>query len=155
MTEENPYTPPVADPSIAPQRQSLPEMDTPSLKVLRNDSHTIRALGALSVLAAIVGPMIILFAPQEESPGLAYAIGGGFFLFFGLVSYCSWWRPSWGRIPGILYCALALFSFPIGTIIGILGIISYARGGPLFGPDRYPHSVLDAEWKYRKRHGVN
>jgi len=93
-------------------------------------------------------------SPPEVSVLPEVASGAGILCFFGLVSYGSWRRPSWGRIPGVVCCILALFLVPIGTAIGVLGLIAYGRGRDLFGPNRYLHGMLDAEWKYRRRHGV-
>ena len=77
-----------------------------------------------------------------------------FLALFGLISYSCWWRPRWGRVPGVLYCLLLLLSIPIGTIIGIFRLFAYAGGHELFGPNRYLHSILQEEWKYRKRNGI-
>ncbi len=64
--------------------------------------------------------------------------------------YGSWTRKSWARGLGIVLCVLMLFNFPLGTIIGIFGIISLAKGARLFGPNRITHQQLKAEVAARK-----
>ena len=43
-----------------------------------------------------------------------------------------------------------LVGFPVGTIIGIMGLIAYATGGKLFGPERLAHGDVIAVYKQRK-----
>jgi len=76
----------------------------------------------------------------------------GLLMFFGFVAYGSWIRPSWGRILGVLFCILSLFAIPIGTIVGVLGLIAYGRGSSLFGENRYESKILEDELKYRKKY---
>lgn len=154
MTQENPYRAPAGDPCIAPERCEYNDLDTKTLKRLRNHSHTIRTIGALGALGTLVGPAIVFFSPPESALGVVTGVGIGILVLCGTVVYGSWWRPSWGRIPGMLYCILALFGFPIGTAIGVLGLIAFGNAAALFGPKRYRHSIIEREWKYRKKHRI-
>ncbi len=54
---------------------------------------------------------------------------------FGLTIYGSLKRKSWGRILGVIVCALLLFAFPIGTFLGIVGLVAYSRLKFAFSPD--------------------
>jgi hypothetical protein len=154
MGEENPYRPPAGDPSVAPERCEYKDLDTKTLKRLRNHSHTVRTIGALGALGILVGPAIVFFSPSESSFAVVTGVGIGILVLGGLVVYGCWWRPSWGRIPGTLYCILSLVGFPIGTAIGVFGLIAFGSGAALFGPARYRHSILESEWKYRKKHRI-
>jgi hypothetical protein len=153
---ENPYATPASEGSL-PARNLFQDIPTKELKKLRNDSHTIRAVAALLVL----GLLFILLAV-----GLMFARSGGalgvfellFILFFAalnsvvLVGLIR--RENWGRILGFVSGTLMLIGIPIGTLIGVLFMVSLARGKRLFGPDRLVHKQLEAEWKYRKRNKV-
>ncbi|MCZ6796091.1 MAG: hypothetical protein O7J95_20980 [Planctomycetota bacterium] len=63
-------------------------------------------------------------------------------------------RASWGRISGMIVCSLMLLNIPVGTLIGVLGLVALAQGARLFGPGRYRPSDLRKELKYRKQHGI-
>ncbi len=60
-------------------------------------------------------------------------------------------RTTWGRIIGILTCGIWCLKFPIGTLIGIWGIVTLAPSSNLFGPKRILHKDLKNELKYRKK----
>ena len=48
-------------------------------------------------------------------------------------------------------CSVMLINVPIGTLLGILGLVAFIRGERLFGPDRYVGRELKAELKRRKK----
>ncbi len=79
-------------------------------------SSTIAALMPLSDapawLSGMLGTLLIVGAILLIAMGIVYFLVGR-----GL-----WNRKSWARIAAIILCALSIFSFPIGTIIGGFGI---------------------------------
>lgn len=65
--------------------------------------------------------------------------------------YASLVRPNGGRTNGILACGFMLLGFPLGTILGLLGIIAFVGGKPLFGANKIQHKDLEKEYKFRKK----
>ncbi len=52
---------------------------------------------------------------------------------------------------GIILCAISLLGIPIGTLIGIIGLIAFVGGEKLFGEGKYLHADLQREFKHRKK----
>jgi hypothetical protein len=154
---ENPYAAPVTTDVALAERRNFTGIPTTELNKLRNDSHSIRAVGALAILG--LGIMMLFVAtnmfggvrPLGTAELLFFALIAGFqlVLVIGLLK-----RPNWGRVIGICAAALMLLGFPIGTLIGILLMVALVRGERLFGPDRLIHKELEAEWKYRRKNKV-
>ncbi|MCP5537583.1 MAG: hypothetical protein H7A51_15290 [Akkermansiaceae bacterium] len=154
MTENNPYATPQSDISVTGDRASFHDLDTKALKKLRNNSHTIRALGGVNILVILVSASLLSLLSSHYLDQLSVGIAIAAIILGLLSAYALWWRPAGGRVIGILSCILMLASFPIGTLIGILGIISLSQSGILFGPDKPRHKDIEAEWKYRKKNKV-
>jgi len=151
----NPYSPPEVDPSVKLERRVYKELDMKELKRICNHSQTIRTIGILSVCVAILGVAIVFFSLWSRWYAVSVLGGGiGLLMFCGFVAYGSWRRPSWGRILGVLFCISSLFAIPVGTIVGVLGLIAYGRGSALFGGNRYERKILEDELKYRKKHKI-
>lgn len=166
MNEANVYAPPETDirQSISGEGDdpALRQMSTKELKKLFNHSNTIRVLIFLWCLGlaflVFAVPVMFLAAASGDKEAVVSLVMGILFLVFGALQaagvYGCWNRLAWGRTLGIVLCALSLPSFPIGTIIGILGIIAFSGGGRLFGPDRLTHERLKAEVAYRKANNI-
>jgi len=60
-------------------------------------------------------------------------------------------RSNWGRVMGIIACAFMLLRIPIGTIIGIMGLVAFIKAKELFGPDRITHAEVKRAFKQAKR----
>lgn len=152
---DNPYAAPVNSGMVA-ERRAFPDIPTPDLKKLRNDSHTIRAVVALIILGLVLLGIVMLTAVfvgngMGAAELIVVTVIGGLqsVVMIGLIQ-----RATWGRIAGFISGSFMLFGFPIGTLIGILFLVSLIRGARLFGPDRLAHKELEAEWKYRKKNKV-
>jgi hypothetical protein len=148
---DNAFAPPRANLETQTGPQALWEMPFKELKKLYLASVNIRALGILYGLGAFGGLLAgaLLFSGKIE-PWLGFVL-----LASGVVSVAacisSYTRPGWGKVVGILLCVLSLLNVPWGTLIGILGLIAYANGGKLFGPDRLLHKDVVAVYKVRKK----
>ena len=46
---------------------------------------------------------------------------------------------------------MLLLGFPLGTIIGLFGIIAFAQSESVFGPERFRHKAIEREWRARRR----
>ena len=157
---ENVFAPPRANLDVHEGPEALWEMSFKEVRKLYLASVNVRALGllyGLGAVGAIAAGGIFLFAPLKDA-GRAESMGAAFaaiLVFLGVIyiaaTISSYTRPRWGRWLGIVLCALSLLSFPFGTIIGIMGLIAYAQGGKLFGPDRLYHNDVAAVYKQRKK----
>ena len=111
-------------------------MKRPDLLLLIAIWEFITAFGAfigISIIAVFAFPDAINHTWGSATPGVIFgfsiailvllcyigiAIAGGIGILQG---------KEWGRILSIAHAALNLFSFPIGTVIGILSIIYLTR----------------------------
>jgi hypothetical protein len=160
MPEANPFAPPVAPISGGEGsggRELFADLDTRTLKKLRDNSNTVRALGVLWALAtplyAVVGATTL--GSGLGGAGAAFAgISLAMVALFGIGSCACFARPAWGRALGIILNAIALLVFPVGTLIGIFGLIAFVGGERLFGAHRLPHADLQREFKQRKQNRI-
>jgi len=155
---DNVFAPPQAKLDVHEGPEVLWEMTWKEVRKLYLASVNIRALGVLYAIGAVgilaVGTVSLLGRPERATPG--YAEGWiGVIVLVGLVELAacvtSYTRPAWGRWLGIVLCILSLVSFPFGTVIGILGLVAYAQGGKLFGPERLLHKDVAIVYKQRKK----
>lgn len=149
----NAYAPPATDIRQNPiDSAGAPKLGPDEARRFYNHSRSIGALVflwclGLVIMAAILVPNVLESAKRaggNPDLGLFFAIVGGMVLLLlaGIVG--CWRRESWGRVVGMVLCALMLFNFWIGTLIGIFGLIELARSSRLFGPGRLTHRHLKA-----------
>lgn len=61
--------------------------------------------------------------------------------------FCT--RATWSRYFGSLCSFFVIFFYPpVGTLLGVTALYSFARDGRLFGPKRFKH--IDLELRYRE-----
>ena len=159
---ENVFAPPRASLDVQEGPEVLWQMSWKDIRKLYLASVNVRALGFLYGLGAfgvfavaattVIGMSQATETPLDTVPG---ALFSGLLVVMGVlyVSACvtSYTRPKWGRVLGIVLCVLGLISFPFGTLISIFGLIAYAQGGKLFGPERLLHKDVAAVYKQRKK----
>jgi hypothetical protein len=96
-------------------------------------------IGALFLLG--IGSMMGTMSSDSMLVGALGAAAGVFLLALGVfeafVGWGLWKRQPWSRIAAIVVSVLSLFSFPVGTIIGAVGIW-------LFGFDETVKSLFGA-----------
>ncbi len=93
------------------------------------------AVGALIILLVFGGAIGLIEAAANQDPGAHIAIpvvgvvGGAIFLLLMITGVPSiaagiglLRMAPWSRILGIVLCALHVFSFPLGTALGIYGL---------------------------------
>lgn len=166
--DANAYAPPTTDvrQSMTPGGDdALKRLSTKEVKKLFNHSRSVGALVFLWSLGVVVTAAILIpnfLAGVKQAGGQT---GDGmvtvFLGIFGAVMvlqvagvYGCWVRASWARTVGIILCVLMLLNFPLGTLIGIFGLIALISGGRLFGPERLTHQQLKAEVAYRKANNL-
>ncbi len=174
MTIEHPAGPPETDnPYSAPEfdsiggdsrRLSFPDLSFKEVKKLKNHSASITTLAVLWIIGFLVS---LGYAAALMIGGVERADGDAFILalviavvvvlsIFQLVTAIGCFRrTSWSRVCGMIVCVLMLINIPVGTALGILGLIAFAQSGALFGPDRYSPRELKQEFAHRKRHRID
>ena len=153
---QNVFAPPRANLESQEGPQELWQMDFKRLRRLYNASHTIRALGGLYGLGLVIflgGALTLVNSRYSASPDnrALVVLMFAFSALSLLGAVTSFVRRRWARWLGMGLCVLSLASVPIGTVIGILGIIAYAQGGRLFGRDRVTHKDVVGVYQQRKR----
>ena len=148
----NPYQSPQAK-LEGGDRRLFPEWDFKTLKKVRNNSSTIQTLGWLWIIGSVLNVAVGFIALVNAGSMALINLGIGAFAAFA--AYGAIRRPYWGKTVGMILCCIALIGFPIGTIIGIMGLIAFSEKAPLFGPNKLSHKDICDEFKYRKRHKVN
>lgn len=155
MTDSaNVYAPPVEAGGPIEDRHAFSDHSTAELKKLYNHSHTVGTLGVLWCLGVAVGIWLGVMALGGDGGttlGLIILAATGLQLAAVIGAFG---RAAWGRTVGMIACGLMLLNIPLGTVIGIFGLIAYGGGGRLFGEGRYRHAELKAEYKRRKRLGI-
>lgn len=157
MSVENPYQAPVAQNETATPAPTYKQLHTVELNKLYHRSRNIGAIAALCTIGVIVMGFVAsmpLIEPnefQDSESQAVIAILGSIGLFQLIAAIGLFKRTSWGKILGFVVCAIMLVNIPIGTLIGIVGIIALSQGGDLFGANRITHKELKAEFILRKQ----
>ena len=151
---DNVYAPPRANLETQEGPPELWQVQFKRLARLYSATQTIRALGFLYALVTFflaLGVMAALRPDGGSTPGatIAILILSSALSLAGTVG--SFARPLWGRWAGIALCVVGLAGFPVGTLVGLFGIVAYAQGARLFGPDRLKHEDVIDVYKRRKR----
>ncbi len=145
---DNPYAPPTAELHPPPQTRLLfADMSTKDLKTLKDRSTNIRVIGFFWGFAAVVSLILGLTLWKEDK--VVSLIAFAFLLGLALMVYGCWARPAWARIPGMVFAALYVPAFPVGTIIGGMALLAFYHGKALFGPGRLTPDDLTTEYKHR------
>ena len=157
MNKENPYKTPE---TIQPQHRTsdgspLAQMERKRFKKLYYRSVNVGTIAFLLIIGVIA--LAWLLYKQKtiaEANHNTIIISPIFYIstiFSILAAIGLFMRASWGRIVGIIACALMLINIPIGTIIGIAGLVALFQAPELFGNNRFLHKDLKKEYKKRKR----
>lgn len=140
-------------------RNTFPSIETPRLKQLYNAHRSIQTLCVLWILGLIflfIMLMVSLFSPEstmEARLGWSAILIPLIGFYLATVIGC-YQRKKWARICGIIACVFALPGFPIGSLLGIIGLFAFGRSPELFGLDRLDPDELIVEYKKRKqKHG--
>lgn len=153
---DNVFAPPASTLEDRGGPDALWEMPFKELARLRNASINIRVFGFLFGLGAagsllMVGLGGLGAARSNATPGTVIVLV--ILLASGLLSAAAcagaYARPRWGRVVGFIACAVNMIGFPLGTLIGALGLYAYYRGDKLFGPERFLHNDVVAAYKAR------
>ena len=137
---------------------TFPEIETQRLRQLYSASRWIQGIWGLTILAVVVDVGALVFLANGGDgygSGEARAIAMGL-LGLGLAVHLGFligWarRAKWARPNGIVLCVLALFVPPFGTVIGIFGLVAFARSAELFGSERRETWEVAAEYRARKK----
>jgi hypothetical protein len=147
----NPFAPPRASVEVREGPNELWAMPFKELRKIYHASHTFRALGFLYGLVAIgCGAVMTMFGFNAHGADMTLLILFVIVLATAAASVTSYTRQEWGRGLGGFLCILMLFMIPIGTVIGILGLVAYFQAGKLFGAGRLEHGDVILVYRQRK-----
>ena len=130
------------------------------LKKLYNHSRTIRMLVILWCFSILFSVLIIVVLTattlkEGELIGLAVIFVWVVILAFQAITvYGTMKRADWGRNCAIIICSIMLLGFPMGTLVGALGLVALVQGKVLFGHDHLEFKLLKEEYKYRKKNKI-
>lgn len=140
-------------------RIDLSDLNTKQLKNLFDCSNTVKSLCVLWTvgICGMIFWLIRLLVSGRGSPPpaeiVALLLMVNVLAVFAVIG--GFKRVTWGRVCGILLSCICLLSFfPYGTVIGFFGLIGYARGGQLWGPNAVSHKSLKQEVRHRKKNKV-
>lgn len=143
---KNPYETPKSDLNKKQQTDGenehshLDVMNDEDVNKLNKFSSDINILGTLSALCIPGSAYYIyeIFTKGYKSP--IWPILS--LLVACITAYSAFARPSWGRPVCITVSLLLLPGFPIGTIIGYIGVRAALDGKQLFGEERISNYEL-------------
>lgn len=147
--EANVYGPPQSE-LIAPP-QPLAGLSAKELKKIINGWHRLLVLCSfwgLSVLALFSMVGILMLEKGEELGSF------GFLLALGAIYLACIWgtlaKKTWGRVLGMIVCSLMLFGFPIGTLLGAMGLFGFVGAKPLFGASGLNYAEVKQQYRLLK-----
>jgi hypothetical protein len=122
---------------------------------LYNTSRNVSTIGGICAFFAVMYLLMFLLfvsvfeSSQEELGAMALLFGA--MILFSMSAIGLFKRTNWGRTLGIISCVLLLLVFPIGTIIGIVGIRALSSAPGLFGGNTLTHDEIKNEFNKLKR----
>ncbi|MGJ8671626.1 hypothetical protein [Rubritalea sp.] len=165
MSVDNPYEAPLVEQPvnassiqarINEKLRDYKSLDEKAFKKLYYRSCNVSAIAALVLIAGLVIAGLLIFGwnePNDPDESMVYGVGLlSLMAVFQLVCFIGLaTRATWGRTMGFISCSLMLLNIPLGTLIGIVGLVALSKAPELFGPTRVTHKELKAEFKLRKQ----
>ncbi|MBW2005306.1 MAG: hypothetical protein JRI72_12015 [Deltaproteobacteria bacterium] len=139
---------------IKEKNRQLDSYSFEEVKKLYNKSRNVSAIGGICVFLAVIYLLgFLLFFPSSESSQdelFVMVIFFGVMVFFIISAIGIFKRTNWGRTLGIIFCVLLLLAIPIGTIIGVVGIMAFSSAPELFGGNNLTHNEIEIEFNKLK-----
>lgn len=146
------------------ERQDFKDLDVHQLEKYYFRSRNMNALGVFMWIIAVPSVFFVAimiagiimggYKKMDYESTLIFLFIIAYSILYVSTAYICLSRKNWGRIPGIVVFAIFLIGIPIGTIMGIYGIKAFEEKS-LFGPNRYTHARLKAEYQFRKKNKVS
>jgi hypothetical protein len=131
--------------------QPLAGLSAKELKKIVNSWHRLLVLcgfWGLSTLALFSMVGIFMVERGEELGPFAILIGLG--VVYLVCIYGTLAKKTWGRVLGMIVCSLMLFGFPIGTLLGAMGLFGFVGAKPLFGASGLNYAEVKQQYKLLK-----
>ena len=141
-------------------RKDFFNVDTAKLKVLYKCSQTVVFLCVCWIIFLFILTAVMLYLflmpPDFNQSDFLFML-----LFYLLPLYLLFVpaivggmkRSGWGRSWSMGVCLLMCTGFPIGTILGFMGIKAFQKK-ELFSKQKIQHSDLRKEFLYRKQYNI-
>ena len=150
-SETNPYQSPEADFGGPDLPDGLAGMTPKEVQKLYYRSSNISAIAGVFVIGMLgISGMLFFASTSMENPGVKLVLLASL-VFYGFAVAGLAMRTDWGRVLGIIACIISLISVPLGTIVGIVGLVAFFKAKILFGPDRVTHKVVKEAYMELKR----
>lgn len=121
-------------------------MSPSQLKKIVVGWHRLVLLSVFWVLAIVAAVFLVPPALAKPESSIAVLLTVSVMLILLIAAIVGTMRKtSWGRVVGIIAAIVTMLAFPIGTIIGLLGLWGYADAKPIFGPSGLAYSAVKAE----------
>lgn len=119
------------------------DLDIKNLKKIKNGWYGVIAVCIFLSLFMLSGVYIIVMGAVKQAD-FTY-LNTAFIslcVLFSLTIYGSLKSKNWGRVLGIITSIMLLFVFPIGTLFGLIGLISFAKAKPIFISDSITYADI-------------
>lgn len=139
---ENLYQSPRPHTISAPNQLSMESMSFEELKKLEEGIRYVRMSSFfLLMIGTLFLLMVGMFTGEIGASGFMFpfAILGTAYLIIGFNLFRF---KSWTRIPAKVMFAFMLFGFPLGTLIGAIGILGINRADSYFTDPDYTYKEL-------------
>ena len=106
-------------------------------------------LGLLSAVAILLPAFT-----GSDNPLISLGIAAFMAGMFGLMTLAgvgAYRRTEASKVMFIIICVLSLINIPLGTIIGLIGLVAATSHGILFGDNRVPHKELAIAYKQSRQ----
>ncbi|HLA34795.1 MAG TPA: hypothetical protein VJ001_08010 [Rhodocyclaceae bacterium] len=147
----NPFVAPKAKVGDSELSENLMGYTPKEIKKLYYRSCNVTGIAVLLVLGVVGLAGVMLGGEMANKMPLPVLLT--FLVFFCVAAVGAFMRTSWGRVCGIISCCFMLFSIPLGTIVGIIGLFAFINAKVLFGTDRVTHKEIKFAFKELKRAG--
>jgi len=154
MPEQNKSAPPqnARQPDIGGGGSALAALSTKEVKSLYHRSQSVRALLLFWVFAISLSVAVIAISPSNTSSSVPiYSV---FVVLAVLAAFGIWRYKPWARVLNMVLCVALLPAFPIGTGVGLAGLVALWGSKRLFGPDRLLQNELKAELERRRSRDI-
>ncbi len=145
--QENPYQPPSAAFDELPLPVGMSGMTPKEVQRLYYRSTNVNAIAGLLTFAVIMLAIALVSSQQLPEEFIDRGLVLGMLIFYAFAAVGLIRRTSWGRILGIISCVISLPAVPLGTIVGVLGLVAFFRAKILFGTGRVTHREVKLAYK--------
>ena len=136
---------------IKSELPALSGLSFTELKKIKTTSDSIKLLGYFWCVAAafFIAALLYSIASKEMAENISFLFSF-FALTAGATAFGLMHREDWGRIVGIIASFIILLGFPLGTVLGAMGLITLLNAEQFFGASAWSHEDILKEFKSKQ-----